>query len=147
MAFCPVCVVAVGAGLELSHYLGIDDVVTGLWIGALLIGLSVWTLEWLKKKKVTFKWEKAVVFLAYYVLTIGPLYWTGLMGQYGHTFWGVDKLLLGMIFGSVIFYLGGMWNLKLKKDNNNKVYFPFQKVVVPVGLLLILSFIFYFLTK
>jgi hypothetical protein len=146
-AFCPVCVVAVGAGLELSHYLGIDDVITGLWIGALLVGLSAWTLEWLKKKKINFKGEVLAVYSGYYLLTIIPLYFFGLMGQYGHTFWGVDKLLLGIIFGSAIFFLGGMWNLKLKKNNNNKVYFPFQKVVIPLGLLLILSIIFYFLTK
>jgi hypothetical protein len=146
-AFCPVCVVAVGAGLELSHYLGIDDTVTGLWVGAFLVALSAWTLEWLKKKQIKFKGEGLIIFLAYYALTIIPLYWAGLMGQYGHTFWGIDKLLLGIIFGSVIFYAGGIWNLNLKKNNNNKVYFPFQKVIIPVGMLLILSFIFYFLTK
>lgn len=146
-AFCPVCVVAVGAGLELSHYLGIDDVITGLWIGALLVGLSAWTIEWLGKKKINFKGKKIVVYLAYYSLTIIPLYYAGLMGQYGHTFWGTDKLLLGIIFGSAVFFLGGMLNLWLKKQNGGKVYFPFQKVIIPVGLLLILSIIFYFLIK
>lgn len=146
-AFCPVCVVAVGAGLELSHYLGIDDTITGLWVGAFLVALSAWTLEWLKNKKLKFKGEKTIVYGTFYGLTIIPLYWVGLMGQYGHTFWGVDKLLLGIIFGSAFFYLGGRWNLKLKKNNNNKVYFPFQKVLVPVGVLLVLSFIFYFLVK
>lgn len=146
-AFCPVCVVAVGAGLELSHYLGIDDVITGLWIGALLVGLSAWTLEWLKKKKLNFKGEALAVYAGYYLLTIIPLYFAGLMGQARHSFWGVDKLLLGIIFGSAIFFFGGMWHYRLKKKNNNKVYFPFQKVVVPVGLLILLSFVFYFLTK
>ncbi|MFA5961240.1 MAG: hypothetical protein WC848_00985 [Parcubacteria group bacterium] len=146
-AFCPVCVVAVGAGLELSHYLGIDDTVTGLWIGALLVGLSAWTLEWLKKKKINFRGEALTVYAGYYLLTIIPLYFVGLMGQAYHTFWGVDKLLLGIIFGSVVFYFGGMWHFKLKKNNNNKVYFPFQKVAVPVGFLLLLSIAFYFLTR
>jgi hypothetical protein len=146
-AFCPVCVVAVGAGLELSNYLGIDDVVTGLWIGALLVGLSAWTIEWLEKKKIKFKGKTLTVYAVYYLLTIIPLYFVGLMGQYGHTFWGVDKLLLGIVFGSTVFFSGGMWHFWLKKRNNDKVYFPFQKVVVPVGLLMLLSFVFYFLTK
>ncbi len=135
-AFCPVCVVAVGAGLELSQYLGIDDTVTGLWVGALLVGLSAWTIEWLKKKKITFKGETLAVYAGYYLLMIVPLYFAGLMGQSYHSFWGVDKLLLGIIFGSVVFFFGGMWHFHLKKKNNNKVHFPFQKVVVPVGLLL-----------
>ena len=33
-AICPVCTVAVGAGIGLSRWLGIDDSITGLWIGA-----------------------------------------------------------------------------------------------------------------
>lgn len=146
-AFCPVCVVAVGAGLEISHYLGIDDTITGLWIGALLVSLSILTLGWLEKKKYNFAGRKFSVFFAFYFLTIFPLYWAKLMGQPFHTFWGIDKLLLGIIFGSVIFFLGNMLNSYFKKKNNDKVYFPFQKVILPVGLLFILSFIFYFLTN
>lgn len=146
-AFCPVCVVAVGAGLELSNYLGIDDVITGQWIGALLVGLSAWTLEWLGKKKINFKGKVPAIYAGYYLLTVVPLYFAGLMGQPDHTFWGVDKLLLGIICGSLIFYFAGMWHFKLKKKNSNKVYFPFQKVVIPVGLLFILSVVFYFLTS
>ncbi len=145
-AFCPVCVVAVGAGLELSHYLGIDDTVTGLWIGALLVALSAWTLEWMKNKKISFRLKTFLVYAAYYLFTIIPLYFVGLMGQARHSFWGVDKLLLGIIAGSLVFYFGGMWHLQLKKKNNNKVYIPFQKVIVPVALLLILSLLFYYLT-
>lgn len=146
-AFCPVCVVAVGAGLELSHYLGIEDTITGLWIGALLVSLSILTLNWLEKKKYNFAGKKFLVFFAFYFLTIFPLYWAKLMGQPFHAFWGIDKLLLGITFGSIIFFLGGTLNLHLKKKNDGKVHFPFQKVAAPIGLLLILSFIFYFLTK
>ena len=145
-AFCTVCVVGVGAGLELSNYLGIDDVITGLWIGALLVALSAWTLDWMGKRKYAFKGDKFTVYFVYYALTIGPLYWVGLMGQANHFFWGVDKLLLGMVLGSLVFFFGGMWHFRLKKNNNDKVYFPFQKVVIPVGALLILSLLFYFLT-
>ncbi len=145
-AFCPVCVVAVGAGLELSHYLGIDDTVTGLWIGALLVALSAWTLEWMKGKKISFKLKTFLVYAGYYLFTIIPLYFIGLMGQARHSFWGVDKLLLGIIFGSFFFYFAGMWHLQLKKKNDGKVYVPFQKVIIPVASLLILSSLFYYLT-
>lgn len=146
-AFCPVCVVAVGAGLELSNYLGIDDVITGQWIGALLVGLSAWTLEWMRGKNIKFKEEKLAIYAGCYLLTIIPLYFAGLMGQAGHSFWGVDKLLLGIILGSLIFFFAGMWHFSLKRKNNDKVYFPFQKVAIPVGALLISSIVFYFLTK
>lgn len=145
-AFCPVCVVAVGAGLELSHYLGIDDTVTGLWIGALLVALSAWTLEWMRVKKYSFRNDTWVVYGGYYLLTILPLYQVGLMGQPWHKFLGVDKLLLGIIIGSLVFFFAGKWHFHLKRKNNDKVHFPFQKVIVPVGCLLVFSFVFYFLT-
>ena len=38
-AICPLCVVAVGAGLGLSRWLGVDDVVSSIWIGALLVSM------------------------------------------------------------------------------------------------------------
>lgn len=41
LAQCPVCTVAIGVGVGLCRYLGIDDLITGLWIGALLLALGV----------------------------------------------------------------------------------------------------------
>ena len=49
-AVCPVCALAVGAGLGLSRYLGIDDAVSGIWAGALVISISFWFVDWLRKK-------------------------------------------------------------------------------------------------
>lgn len=50
-AICPLCTVAVGAGVGVSRSLGIDDVIVGLWIGGLLVSSSMWLFEWLKGKK------------------------------------------------------------------------------------------------
>ena len=30
---CPVCTIAVGAGLEGARLIGIDDIITGIWAG------------------------------------------------------------------------------------------------------------------
>jgi len=50
-AVCPVCTVAVGAGLGFSRYLGIDDTISGIWIGGLMVSISFWTIDWMKTKK------------------------------------------------------------------------------------------------
>ena len=42
-AVCPVCTVAVGAGLEGARLLGVDDVITGIWAGGLTLSLFFWT--------------------------------------------------------------------------------------------------------
>ncbi|HIU65153.1 MAG TPA: hypothetical protein IAC63_00740, partial [Candidatus Enterousia avicola] len=51
-AVCPVCTVAVGAGLEGMRLLGVDDVITGIWAGGLTLSLFFWTAGWLKKHNV-----------------------------------------------------------------------------------------------
>ena len=146
-AVCPVCTVAVAAGVGLSRYLGIDDIISGLWIGGLIISLIIWTINWLNKKNIHFMGRKIIVIIGYYVLIIVPLYWGGIMGHELNKFWEIDKLLLGIIMGSIGFSFGAWVYYFLKAKNNGHAYFPFQKVVMPISPLIVLSVIFYFLTK
>ena len=36
-AVCPVCTIAIGAGLEGARMLGVKDVLTGIWAGGLTV--------------------------------------------------------------------------------------------------------------
>ncbi|HOX10371.1 MAG TPA: hypothetical protein P5323_00140 [Candidatus Moranbacteria bacterium] len=146
-AICPICTVAVGAGVGLSRWLGIDDTITGLWIGGLTVSMIMWTIDWLGRKNVYFKKRKTIIAVVYYLLIVAPLYWMDIIGHPFNKIWGIDKLFLGIVFGSIVFWSGANWYFYLKAKNNGHAYFPFQKVAMPVGPLIILSFIFYFLTK
>jgi len=147
LAFCPVCVVAVAGGVGLSRWLGVDDTITGLWIGGLLVAMAGWTNNYLAKKKISFGGIKVLVPVAYYVLVVGPLYRSEIIGHPLNKFWGIDKLILGIAIGSV-FLLLGMWLYEiLKKKNNGHAHFPFEKIILAVSPLIILSAVFYFLTK
>jgi len=149
-AICPLCVVAVGAGLGLSEYLGIDDSIAGLWIGGLLVALSAWTINWLNKKNWQFgpkTLRDVLVIIIYYGLVAWPLFSQGFIGNLDNQLWGIDKLILGTILGSLIFWGMASWYFCLKAKNNNRAYFPFQKIAMPVGALIIFSLIFYFITK
>jgi hypothetical protein len=152
LAVCPLCTIAVGAGVGLSRYLGIDDSIAGLWVGGLTVSLIAWTIDWFNRKQIAFKGRKIITVLGYYLLIVVPLYYTGIMGHPLNSlfcFCGVhfDKLMLGIIIGSFGFYLGASWYDLLKAKNSGRAYFPYQKVVMPISSLIILSFIFYFLTK
>ncbi|OGY42444.1 MAG: hypothetical protein A2Y67_00165 [Candidatus Buchananbacteria bacterium RBG_13_39_9] len=147
LAVCPVCTVAVGAGVGLSRWLGVDDLITGTWIGGLLVSMIWWTIGWLNKKNIRFKGRKILAALAYYLLVILPLYFSGVIGHPYNQFCGLDKLLFGIIIGSIGFFAGAILNLWLKKKNQGKVYFPFQKVVLPVGILIIISVVLYIILK
>lgn len=146
-AVCPVCTVAVAAGLGMSRWLGIDDTIAGLWIGGLTISLIIWTINWFKNKnKQSWTWQ-ALTVIFYIGLIIVPLYYYDIIGHPLNTLWGVDKLLLGIIIGALFFIAGAQLYQYLKKKNHGKAHFPFQKVVLPISPLIIFSIIFYFITK
>lgn len=142
-AFCPVCTVAVAAGLGLSRYLKIDDLITGMWIGAFMVSLALWMFNWFKSKKITQKYFYPLAALALYFITILPLYYTGIIGHPKNTLFGIDRLLDGMIVGTILFILAVYNYNVLKRRNNNHSYFPFQKIVMPLGYLAIVSFLIY----
>ena len=143
MAVCPVCTIAIAGGVGLCRYLGIDDLISGAWIGALLFSLFLWTIEWLNKKKVKFLFRKPLVFIFWYGLTIFPLMKIGIIGHPQNKFLGIDKLIFGIFSGTVVFLLSILFENSLRKKNQGKAYFKFQKVLIPVLFLIILSLIFW----
>jgi len=147
IAVCPVCTLAVGVGLGLSRWLKIDDLISGIWIGALIVSLTFWTDDFLKKKKINFKFSHLIILVFYLLLVILPLYFSGIIGHPLNTILGIDKLIFGTFLGIILFYLANYLNNYLKSKNNNKVYFAYQKVIIPVGILLISSLIIFLILK
>jgi len=140
-AFCPVCIVAVGGGLGLSRWLGIDDLITSLWIGALLLALTAWTHDWVVKRGRGFRYSVFAIGLVYYALTIFPLYYYNIIGHPLNKIFGIDKIIFGIVFGTIVFLLGERLHIFLKVKNNGKQFFNYQKVVVPLLVLILTSLI------
>jgi hypothetical protein len=143
-AVCPVCTVAVGAGLGFSRWLGIDDLISGVWIGGLIVSLIIWSLNWLNKKQIKFRLNWLAISVIFYGATIIPLYFSGIIGHPLNKFYGIDRALFGTIFGSLVILLSFCLHNFLKKKNQGKVFFPFQKVALPILFLVVTSLIFYF---
>ena len=135
-AVCPVCTVAVSAGVGLCRWLGIDDLISGAWIGALSVSIIIWIMDWLKRKNISFKFPGFTVTLLVYLSVFLPFYFLGIMGHPLNTFWGIDRLLFGAIAGSLAFLFGVWLHNYLKKKNNDKSFFPYQKIAVPIVLML-----------
>lgn len=147
-AVCPICTVAVGAGVGFSRWLGIDDSISGLWIGGLTVSMIAWTESYLDKKKIVFKGRIIANSLAYYALIVFPLYFMGLIANPQNAIYStwLDPLLLGIIIGSVGFWFGNELYVYIKHLNGGRAHYPFQKVVMPIAPLVLLSIIFYLLT-
>ncbi len=135
---CPVCTVTVVAGLWISRALGIDDLITSIWIGGFILSFSFITIDWIAKKWPKFKinsWRLAI-FAGMYILALAPLYKTPT----------ISRILVGTFVGSVVFLIG-VWADKYQRLKFKKIFFAYQKVVFPVFSLTITSAILLWLLE
>ncbi|MEK7096519.1 MAG: hypothetical protein AAB881_01015 [Patescibacteria group bacterium] len=146
-AACPVCTVAVGGMMVLLEKYGVDNTISGVWIGGFILSTTLWAINILNKRSYKFFGMKMVLLLFFYLSLIVPLQYKGIIGIPSKMIWGMDKALLGMLLGGVFFQAAHLAYLKIKIKNNNKPWFPFQRVVMPVLSLAFLSLIFYLISS
>jgi len=143
-AVCPICTIAAAGGIEVTRLLGVDDLISSIWIGGLIVSASLWLSDFLAKKKILKPIIREILSLfLFYFLTIPFLYLGKMVGIPGNTFLGVDKIIFGIGVGSVAFLLGVFVDKFLRKINSGKVFIYYQKVILPILFLTIISLVFY----
>lgn len=139
---CPICTVAIGAALPITRRIGVPDVVAGIWVGAFLTILGYWIIKFFDKKGWRFPGRNALI-LALSVASIGFAY----IGQVVYSpcnyfgFLSVDPLLFGTVLGSLLFIITEKVYDFMKIKNGGRAHFPFEKVVLPVVVLGLASWI------
>jgi hypothetical protein len=146
-AVCPLCTIAVGVGVGLSRWLGIDDTISGVWIGGLTVSFILWTIAWFNQKNWHFRGRDLLIVFVYYAMVAIPFYHLEVVGHPLNRLWGMDKLLLGLVLGSITFLGGHLAYVFLKQRHGGHAYFPFQKVVMPVSPLIFFSIFFWLITR
>lgn len=134
-AQCPVCVVTVGGGLLLAKKLGVDDLLASLWISGLNTAIAYWIASLIKKPKLLkngFLWSVALVLSTWAYLIVSK---QALLK--GNTIFSIDKALFGLIIGWLVWLAGIMVDQLLRKKNNGRVLFYYQKVIIPVLFLIL----------
>src|SRR3989344_3714167 len=132
-AHCPLCTMAVGAGVVAAEYYGLDTTIIGLLVGAFAVSIGLWI--GLKLKKEYIKFQLSLIVLASFLLTVVPI----IMGiqsdsiylplmSFGITkvYW-INKLLFGSIIGALL-CLAGYWIHTYIKKSRGKVLFPYQGI-------------------
>ena len=139
---CAVCTVAVGASLEIARHYGVDDCVVGVWAGALLALLGYWLILWFDKKNWHFL-GRDVLLMAISVGSIGFMYISEIpyQAQVIGIFY-LDPLLFSTILGALTFIYVSKFYQWMKAKNGGHAHFPFEKVVLPVAALVLLSLYF-----
>lgn len=149
-AVCPVCTIAIGAGLEGMRVLGVKDVITGIWAGGLTVSLIGWTANYMYKHNV----KNPIWYLlnaVVYICLLGSVYFVPfdkpIVKWWENCMWHMDQFLLGVIVGSVTFILMELWYMHIKKNNGGHALFPFQKVAMPFLGLLLMTGVFWAIIK
>ena len=146
-AHCPLCAGAVGAAAVGASYLGIDNSIVGLFVGAFSISTGLWFAKKMKRKY--FKFQSFSIVLSSFLFTVIPsakivndLDYISLFNN----IYFLDKILIGSIIGGLITLLALYLHEKIKQVNG-KVLVPYQGVFLTLILLIISSIPMYFVFK
>ena len=149
-AVCPVCTIAIGAGLEGMRMLGVKDVITGIWAGGLTVSLIGWTANYMRRRNVK-GWFWYLLNVMVYVALLAGVYFVPranpIVKWWENCMWGMDQFLLGSLVGAITFILMELWYMRIKRNNGGHALFPFQKVVMPFGGLVVMTVIFWLIIK
>lgn len=141
---CAVCTVAIGASLSVARKLGVSDCVVGVWCGAMLAILGYWLMRWFDKRKWHFAYRDPIL-MAVSLSSVGFMY----ISELTYTpnvigFLYLDSFLFTTLLGAATFILAMNFYFWMKARNGGHAHFPFEKVVVPVLAVFLVSLLFHF---
>lgn len=141
---CAVCTIAVGASLEIARHFGVDDSVVGVWAGAFLTLIGYWMIKWFDKKGWNFKGRNFWL-ITLSIAMIGFMYVSELKYEpISILIFYIDPFLFSVILGALALIWSSEFYQWMKAKNGGHAHFPFEKVVVPVLTLAIISTYFYY---
>lgn len=159
MAHCPLCTAAAAGGVAIARFYGVDDSIVGLLLGAAIVSSALWFGKWMKKKDYGIKIPEFILVLASFLVFAIPFYYGGLITNFemvksmpehhsmlGLGALGIDKLLFGMIIGSLAIWGAFALSDSIKKKRG-KVLWDYQGLSFMIITLIILSLIFWLITK
>ena len=142
---CAVCTVAIASSLSIARKMGVKDEVVGVWAGALMAILGYWVIRWFDKKNWHFRYRDSLL-MVLSIASIGFMY----MGSLDYDpmlflgFLYIDSFLFSSLCGAVGF-IGAMnfyeW---MKARHGGHAHFPFEKVVIPVLTVFLISLLFHY---
>jgi hypothetical protein len=138
-AQCPVCIVTVGGGMLLADKLGVDDLIVSIWISGLNVAIAYWLAPKFKYKILKNPYLSIILLLA---STLIYFQFTDQIGALSNRYLGIDKIIFGQILGTILVVGGHLLDQFIRHRNHNHVLFYYQKVILPLSLLIISTIIF-----
>jgi len=162
MAHCPLCTTGAAVGIGFARAYGVDDSIVGLFIGALIVSSALWFNKWLKKK-INFPLQEFLLMVISFLLIAVPFYFAGMitdfemvrsmhhhgmenLGVFGLTWLGVDKLLYGMVLGTLVIWGVFAFSDSIKKKRG-KVLWNYQGLSFMFIALALFSLVLWSITR
>ncbi len=137
----PLCAIGIAGGLWLSKILGIDDLTLGLWMGALILSVSVQLNKYLIRKGKAFPVSFWLILISSWGLSFLSI-WKKLNWQPQSLFCGLPRVISGSLIGMIVLFVSDWLNgFIIRRYHHNKAYFPYQRIIIPIIGLIIISLI------
>ncbi|MBS3140713.1 hypothetical protein J4405_01045 [Candidatus Woesearchaeota archaeon] len=153
-AHCPLCTVGIGAAAMGASWLGVNNIVIGLFIGAFAMSIGMWFSRLIKKKFIPY--QNALIIIFIFLTTVLPLlkimsyipsdyyaFYLSLSGEYGSLLnrtYIFNLAFISSILGGIIVFLSPGISKKIKEKRQDKTV-PFQTIIITLILLLIMTLI------
>ncbi len=147
-AHCPLCTIGAAAAAGGAAYLGVSQIVIGLFIGAFAVSIGWWVSRLIKKKYIPFQKTLIVLFsffttilpLLAFMESIYPFYisWAGEYGSLLNRTYILNIFLVGSIIGGIIVCITPWMSSQITKLRHGKMI-PFQGVILTLSLLLVIG--------
>ena len=127
-AQCPVCIITVGGGLFIAEKLGISSFLVSIWLSALNCAIAYYLATKFKKPILKSGYFWSIIF---YLLTV---FYLDISRQ-------LDSSLIGLSVGLIVSIFSINIDQLIKHFNHGKVLFYYQKVIIPLVILIITTII------
>lgn len=127
MGSCAVCILGIGGGLLLARKFGVDDYVMAVWISGLNTAMAFYLSGLIKAKTIGKPFLLSVIF---YLMTYLYLLRTGQI---------TDRVIVGLTIGIVTYFVAHFIERIMFKRNKEKSLVPFQRVIISVFFLMLVS--------
>ena len=149
-AHCPLCTIGAAAAAGGAAYLGVNNLVIGLFIGAFAVSIGWWFSNLIKKKFIPF--QRTAIILLSFLTTILPMLplmegikplYINITGDYGSLLnrtYIFNTFLVGSIIGGIIVTLTPWLSSKLTTLRKGKML-PYQGTLLTLTLLITIGII------
>ncbi len=147
-AHCPLCTVGAAAAAGGAAWLGVSEIVIGVFTGAFAVSIGWWLGRLIRKRYVPF--QRSLVILLSFVTTILPLLkllgglhpvFIFIAGDYGSLLnrtYLINLFLVGSVLGGFIVLITPWLSSMITKYRHGMTV-PYQGIILTLALLIILS--------